>query len=255
MCVAVIIPAGAQFPSYENLIAMEAANGAGGGIAYLDQDLVHYKKGITAEEMNEIILNITPPALIHFRIPTTGGNDLRLCHPFPISTSAETDLEGFTEMALIHNGTFYQWRNTMIHLAVNGKEFPDFPWSDTRAMAYITSYYGLPFLEFIEEKVAVLDKNGRIYRFGKEYEWSTKDGVQYSNMGWENKLPKKSSTTYVSKPIESTTQNPKPALNATKNSTYLNEDFEEANKASEKKEVITIVQKIPSDLMIVNSKW
>ena len=44
--------------------------------------------------------------VIHFRWASVGGVDADLCHPFPVTRKAETDLFGTAEAVLFHNGTW-----------------------------------------------------------------------------------------------------------------------------------------------------
>lgn len=191
MCVAIIVPKGKAFPSMEVLAAAEAQNRDGGGIAWVDGGNVHYRKGLTAEDIFVITEKIKAPAFIHFRISTVGGEIPELCHPFPVTRASSTDLAGTAKAVLMHNGHWGRWRETLLHLQPNNQRIPDGEWSDTRAMAYLSSIYGKNLLSMIDEKVAYLDSRGNITRYG--YGWTEIDGCHYSNTHWKSRIDTKSS--------------------------------------------------------------
>lgn len=164
MCIG--IAAIKKFPSKEFLERSAEQNTHGAGVAWLEDGQVHWKKGIQKlEEVYEYEAK-GPPWLIHFRIATVGGMNPYLCHPFPVTKSCSLDLEGKTDQVLIHNGHWALWRDTCIRSLERGDAVPAGPWSDTRAMAWLSSLYGTGLLELINEKVAVMKSNGEVDFFG-----------------------------------------------------------------------------------------
>lgn len=194
MCVGILVP----YPdrekkqvfkrvSLETLEACELANPAGGGIAYIVKGGVYFKKGLTAAQIFEIQKTLEPPYQIHFRIPTTGGNDKQLCHPFPVSKKAALDLEGVAPATLMHNGHWGEWKAALLNLLVT--KCPPAPWSDTRAMAYLAAHYGPEILDLVDEKVSVLFADGSYRFFGKN--WQEHDGVWFTNLFWKTRMETK----------------------------------------------------------------
>ena len=186
MCVAIIIPGAAKWPSKETLLACEKANQHGGGIAWTDPDkrIVRWKKGITAEEIYEITQQVKPPGLIHFRISTAGGVVPELCHPFPVTKESSLALEGTAHQVMIHNGHFSKWDEILLLKMPPGKKLPSGSLSDSRAMAWLASHYGQNFFLLTGEKIACLDGMGRTVWY-KPNAWTTIDGCEFSNTSWK----------------------------------------------------------------------
>lgn len=182
MCVAIVCET--KFPSKKVLRLCEEKNPDGGGIAWVENGVVKYKKGIGYRRIWKITKSVNPPAMIHFRIATAGGINPALCHPFPINEEATVDTEGETHKVLMHNGHWMKWRETCLKLAINRDlNFPRGPWSDSRAMAWLASSAGSNILELLDEKIALLTGNKKLTLFGKY--WTERDGIFYSNLIWE----------------------------------------------------------------------
>lgn len=179
MCV-IIIPQ-KRFPSLDMLLRAEKENPNGGGIAWVENGLVRWRKGLTAKEIYELGKGKRFPLLIHFRLATVGGNSPLLCHPFPISLSVSTKLEGSIKgEVLAHNGHWGEWRQCCLNTLIRrGGKFPAGPWSDSRAIAWLTHIYGTGFLNLIGEKVAVLSYTGKLKLFGEG--WQEYEGVKLSD--------------------------------------------------------------------------
>lgn len=191
MCVGILVP----YPNtekgevykpvpLETLQACEKANPAGGGIAWVAKNGVYFRKGLTAEEIFELQKPLVPPYQIHFRIPTTGGSDKRLCHPFPVNKTASLELDGYAKATLMHNGHWGSWKDALLCNLVG--KFPAAPWSDTRAMAYLAHHYDPEILDLIDEKVCMLFADGSYRFFGKN--WHEHEGAIYTNLGWKNRI-------------------------------------------------------------------
>ena len=113
MCVIAFAKKGVAIPTEEKLTQMWKANPDGAGFAYEDQEThkIIYKKGfMTLESLLTALQNpeqyTDTNFAIHFRIGTSGKNDAKTCHPFPLSTDfkALTQTEGETDALLFHNG-------------------------------------------------------------------------------------------------------------------------------------------------------
>ena len=81
-----------------------------------------------------------------------------MCHPFPVSSDASVATTGKTQgSVLFHNGTWHRWRDLVLEAAIRlSVKIPAGKWSDTRGLAWLTSYYDLGFLEVVDQKTAVL---------------------------------------------------------------------------------------------------
>jgi len=193
MCVAII--ATKKFPSEEVLHKCESSNGDGGGIAWVENKIVRWKKNLKAHEIAKMIRDkeVSLPSLIHFRIATVGGKTPKLCHPFPITKNASTELEGSAKKVLIHNGHWNDWQSRMTFSVIRQNRIPSGEWSDSRAMAYLAGNYGDRILNFISyQKIATLDGNGKALYYGGS--WDEEDTVLYSNKSWSYKYSSGSSS-------------------------------------------------------------
>lgn len=155
-------------------------NDQGGGVAWIDGKSVKWKKGLSEEEMQDACRTLPLPYVAHYRIASSGLKVPELCHPFPLHRDVSTGLEGrTTKGVMFHNGTWVKWKEwSMEALVRKNLQMPDGLWNDTRAMAWMAALYGVPILELIDEKAAVVTPEG-IQFFGKG--WSTKDGIVVSN--------------------------------------------------------------------------
>ncbi len=189
MCVAVICRG--AFPDSSELDAMEKRNADGAGIAWLKDGQVTWKKGIDAEEIHAMITKkeVALPAFIHFRVASTGGIRPELCHPFPITKAASTDLTGSANAVLMHNGSWSYWGNKVLETVIE-KDFPAVEgyWSDSRAMAYLADKHGLGILNMINgQRIAVMDKAGKMTFWGDWTKDYTRD-MYYSNSLWKSEV-------------------------------------------------------------------
>lgn len=137
-------------------------NNAGGGVAWrLDKKTVKWQKGLDVDEMTNLIAEVPFPFIAHFRIPSSGGKSPWLCHPFPIERDTKLLLEGTTGgNVLFHNGHWKDWKEDAKLAAVRSNTpLPPGRWTDTRAMAFVASIYGLGVLEMIDEKTVAFGPN------------------------------------------------------------------------------------------------
>ena len=112
MCVIAFSPKGVDIPTTEQLKQMWEHNPDGAGYAFVGNGgKVFYRKGFMT--LDKLLADLKNPErfkntnfAIHFRIGTSGKNDNRTCHPFPISNSYGdlVKTEGMAESVLFHNG-------------------------------------------------------------------------------------------------------------------------------------------------------
>lgn len=169
MCV--IICCEDEYPKDETIQQAEQWNEDGGGMAWVSNGKVHFKKGITGKDMLEIIKKrkVQLPFICHFRIASVGKTCKELCHPFPIEDGVPLKTSGVCDEILFHNGSWTDWRE-WIHRTLIRKQIkmPRGVWSDSRGMAFLAHYYGKEILGTLGTgKIAVLTKDG-IERYGSD---------------------------------------------------------------------------------------
>ena len=161
MCV--ILIANKDRPSSAMIQSAWRQNDAGGGVAWREDGFVRWEKGImNLEDMEKLINQLPLPFVAHFRIPSYGGKREELCHPFPIEKKVSLNLSGKTKgNVLFHNGHWTRWKESMLETVLkSGVPVPVGKWSDTRAMAFHASIYGLGILELIDEKAVAFGPEG-----------------------------------------------------------------------------------------------
>lgn len=176
MCIAIVKPAGTVIDEAVLKTCFEN-NPDGAGFAYRTPEGLVVEKGLfTWEAFIDAYRarNVADvDALIHFRITTKGDDSPENTHPFAIQAGA-----------LIHNGT-------ISHLGerrgVPGAK------SDTRELAEKWDAVALDDMErffdvfehYVDDtRVAVMGHDGRVIVFNRK-QWIEKDGVLYSNRGFE----------------------------------------------------------------------
>lgn len=186
MCVAIIVPAHKPIPSLEILTACERANSDGGGIAFIEDGVVQFVKGISAAMAHNILSDVPKdkPRLIHFRIATAGGRATKFCHPFPVSAEVSVEESGSARAVLIHNGHLSGWEAML----PGGEKSAE--WTDTRLMAKFVHKCSVAVLPlFAGQRVAVLTARGSVHTRGT---WDEKNDIYYSNLTWEYSSSSKS---------------------------------------------------------------
>lgn len=183
MCV--IAVAYKKDPKLSDLYRCESTNPHGGGVAWAEKGFVHFKKGLKAEEMQELVANKPFPHVFHFRIASVGKVIPALCHPFIVKRKHNCDMAGVTNSpVLFHNGTMGDWR-FMAKLA--GVTYPEFA-SDSMVMARIISVRGHDILNHLVQgnKFTVLHPDGQVKNYGQ---FTRIDENDYSNGYWSYGSP------------------------------------------------------------------
>jgi hypothetical protein len=170
-------------------------NDHGGGVAWRESGIVKWKKDLTFTEMQDHVKGMPLPYIAHFRIASQGGRAPSLCHPFEVSKTTTDRLSGRSKTGVVfHNGTWGTWRNTIMEAAIRtGLKLPDGPWSDTRAMAFLTSIYGEAILDIINEKTVLFGPR-TIKIFGEG--WEEEDDITMSNTIFLKNFSQTSRSTY-----------------------------------------------------------
>lgn len=138
-------------------------NSHGGGVAWRegegDNRVVCWKKGIEdVDEMKELCSKLPTPFVAHFRVASCGGVKKQLTHPFPVTNLAQVSLAGKTKgYVLFHNGDWKDWDRECRQAAIMARvPLPVGKWSDTRALAWLSSIYGPGFMEFVPHQKGVI---------------------------------------------------------------------------------------------------
>lgn len=185
MCVIMVVRS--IRPTPEMVDAAWETNSQGGGVAWRENGEVHWKKGLSQQEMQDMCADLPLPYIAHFRIATNGGVTDRLCHPFEISPEARLDTEGHTAgRVLFHNGHWTDWKRTVMDFSSKRGDLPPGKWSDTRGIAYMAGICGLGVLDLIDEKVAVLGPN-MLEVWGN---WTLHESMYVSNTHWTHRVKK-----------------------------------------------------------------
>lgn len=163
MCV--IYACSTSLPPFDELERGSDTNDDGAGVSWLGKTpkgvpRIFWKKGLKDhKEVLDFIKkqNLTYPLAIHFRTASVGGKLDGLCHPFPLGKGVPLWLEGDAEEVLMHNGHLQDWEKLVMAAGLPAKEtFPTGPWSDSRALAWLTHLKGYGILPFVVSGSRVL---------------------------------------------------------------------------------------------------
>lgn len=183
MCIAAIIHK--PIP-HSYLRSMDHDNPHGGGVAWLENGQLHFRRGLDADMIFALQeTRLTYPYLLHFRWATHGAPVAELTHPFPTGPRAfKGELQGTADEVLIHNGVWRdyddwaKWLPTELYDA----HYPTT--SDTAVAAYF--YQLIPDLgDEIPWAVASarVGDDGAL-KIRKHGGWSEHKGNEYSNLMW-----------------------------------------------------------------------
>lgn len=183
MCVIAVVDE--KRPTEEMVERMYAANPNGAGVAWREEEHVRWEKGLDVKGAVELCATVPLPYIAHFRIPSCGGDLPELTHPFTINKSASTALAGKTkDHVLFHNGHWTDWKRMCLETAMRfAAKLPAGKWSDSRAMAWLAHFYGVEFLDMIEEKIVAFGPRPEdLHVFqGRGQSWVKVDDIYVSN--------------------------------------------------------------------------
>lgn len=172
-------------PSVEMIDKAFQKNPVGAGISWREKEFVRWKKGLEIGELQDLVAKVPLPFIAHCRIDTTGGTSKELTHPFAVNQQSPLILNGRTKgYMMFHNGTWHPWKDKLLEVAIKSNvKLPGGRWSDSRAMAFVASIYGISALELIDEKAAVLSPTD-LQAYGNG--WSKVNDIWVSNRLWES---------------------------------------------------------------------
>ena len=147
-------------PSVDMINKAWDRNDDGAGIAWREPAQkgagveVVWKKGLSLVEVTQLCADLPLPYVVHFRVASCGGVRPSLTHPFPVHNLTSPALEGRTKgYVLFHNGDWKGWAEAAREAVIRTKTpIPVGRWSDSRAMAWLCSIYGLGFMEFLPDQ-------------------------------------------------------------------------------------------------------
>lgn len=138
MCVVFVVDK--ERPSEEMVKQAYETNRSGAGIAWKEQVMkdgepvmkedgvtpevrVCWMKGLQLEAIQKLCKSAPLPYIAHFRIPTVGGDNPALCHPFPITKKVQLTLNGRTSgSVLFHNGHWHNWKDFCTRAAIRDRK-------------------------------------------------------------------------------------------------------------------------------------
>lgn len=163
------------------LRACERANRDGGGCSWVENGLVHFRKGVTPEQIAGILAGKPLPHVVHFRIGTVGSKCAEKCHPFVMRTHQNDTAEGAAKAVLYHNGHYGRWE---LDAKLAGVQVPKDA-SDSQVVAMIAAFRGESLLtDYVHAgagKFAVMHHNGEVKLYGK---FEERQGAMFSNLNW-----------------------------------------------------------------------
>ena len=175
MCVILVCPENIR-PDSATIAACHRANPHGAGVAWREDGVVRWSKGLEPDEVESLIADIPGEIVIHFRIASVGEVTPKLCHPFPVTACATTRLTGNARAVLFHNGTWGDWRETLRRMPRHHR--PDGLLSDTRVAASLVDLCGMDVLDRLPDRWVFFDRDFTEL-YGNWREWQ---GMRASNL-------------------------------------------------------------------------
>lgn len=199
MCVIAVVYE--KRPDHGMVEDMVRVNPDGTGMAWRsgpdDARVVEWEKDISLADAQKMCDELPMPFVFHARIETVGGVCKELIHPFPVDLQTDLTLRGKTTgSVLFHNGSWSDWRQACdkaMH-TIGLKVPPGRQWSDSRAMAWLSAYFGKYYLDWIQEKGVIFGPHNVDFFHGKLYKnettgWKDVNGIWCSNdvFTWKGK--------------------------------------------------------------------
>lgn len=171
--------------------SMWRANSDGAGFAWWEDGTIHFAKGFMKEAeaygfyLSHVQMHF--PHIAHFRMTSIGGTCEELTHPFVVSETSDIQLSGKGSSLVFHNGHLTSWDELMqMHVMSRNIKFPSGRFSDSRAVAILSHWYGMEFIRTLSGKWVYFDKDTGIVNMYGDF---TKDNGRYfSNSDYEKQI-------------------------------------------------------------------
>jgi hypothetical protein len=185
MCVILVCPDETKRPDQTVLDACHAANPHGAGVAWREDGRVRWMKNLEPDDLDALLPELPGEIVIHFRWASVGGVDADLCHPFPVTRKAETDLFGSAKAVVFQNGTWTAYEEALCRLTSgHGRKLPAGPMSDTRAAALCVQVHGREMLSKLPGRWVWMDgQRTRLYGA-----WQSFRGMKVSNLHFVRRI-------------------------------------------------------------------
>jgi hypothetical protein len=197
MCV--IYVCNTSLPPEDELKRGQDRNSDGAGISWLAPDpdnrknlAVYWQKGLKDDTAVKKFIQdnkIPFPLIIHFRTASVGGTISALTHPFPTIAGVPLWEAGYAQEVLFHNGHLSNWDDLVLNVGLPTTErFPDGPWSDTRALAWLTYLKGPGVLDFVIKSSRVVLMHSDMTTLPDENYDKMEDHITLFGSGWIHKV-------------------------------------------------------------------
>lgn len=181
MCVILVCPPTVR-PDRFIIDACHRKNPHGAGVAWRENGLVRWVKGLEPDEVEPLIKSLPGEIVIHFRWASVGEVTPKLCHPFPVTPSATTRLNGTARAVLFHNGTYGAWRDVLRKMPKG--RIGDKLLSDSRVVASMVDYLGIDVLDEIHGKFVVFERDfTKLFGY-----WEKFAGMKASNLHFAERV-------------------------------------------------------------------
>ena len=199
MCVILVCPDETVRPERDVLDACHAANPHGAGVAWREGGRVRWMKNLEPDDLEALLPELPDEIVIHFRWASIGGVDADLCHPFPVTKSAQTALVGKASRVLFHNGTWGGFRDALAYIEKAEKRKVGGPISDSRVMALLVNHLHDPdLLQSVDGRFVLMGAT-KTSLFGDWREWQ---GMRFSNLGFLYELERSGNVRWMKKPTD-----------------------------------------------------
>ena len=171
-----------KIPSTKTMNQANNTNSDGIGVAYRRKGKVVVRKGLNVKQAHKLLGKVKLPAIVHFRMATAGGDSKELIHPFVIDNNSNIKELSYetTLPVLFQNGHYSDYNEKLLSFCVNNNiVVPTGPWSDTRAIALMTSELGKGLLQLINNSKFAVFSDTDLETFGDG--WIEENGMMFSN--------------------------------------------------------------------------
>ena len=164
MCVILVCPENIR-PDRSTLDACHRANPHGAGVAWREDGVVRWFKGLEPGGLEPLIA-LPGEIVIGFRWAIWGEVTPKLCHPFPVTACATTRLSGHARAVLFHNGIRGDSRDPAADAPPRS---PRRAVSDTRVAASLVDFCGMDVLDRLRRWSSLIETSPNSTATGARY--------------------------------------------------------------------------------------